>query len=349
MKINKLLAGARTFCKLAVSKATGKPMPIWAWNYITNRCNLNCKYCFVAPYWDGAEDLTFEQLCRVFDEEKQMGVEIVSLLGGEPMMRKDFGDIIDYLHKKDMIIDVITNGYFIQKHEKALDKIDSMCVSLDGNEEMTDSVRGKGVYQKAVEAARFARSKGITTRIHGVITKHTINALPEMAKLCEELKVTATYAMPSIHQNEDVLKVSDEEVRDFWKLYLKMKKEGAPFIQTDASIKAIINWPYPYHKILTVDDAPLAKNASKCLMKDRLILMGGTGELYPCTLKYNQKGLNVKEVGVKNAFEHLRKSDDCIACGDLSCINLSLVSNLNFGIMLETMHGFLKTYLKGKK
>lgn len=346
MKINKLIPGTRAFAKMVTSKITGRPIPIWAWNYITNRCNLNCKYCFVAPYWDKAKDFTFEELCRIFDEEKEMGVEIMTLLGGEPMMRKDFSDIVDYLDKKGVIIDVITNGYFVKNHKKALNKIDSMCVSLDGNEEMTDYVRGKGAYKVAIDAIKFVKSKGVSVRIHGVITKHTIHALPEMAKLCKKLGVSATYAMPSIHQNEDLLRVPDNEIRKFWKLYLKMKKEGAPFIQTNASIKTIINWPYPYYKILTKKDLPLTKNVKKCVMKDRLILLGGTGEPYPCTVKYNQKGLNVKNVGVKKAFDHLRQTDDCVACSDLSCINLSLIANLDRAIVSETIQTFLKTYLK---
>lgn len=346
MKIKKLIPGVRVFARLAASKITGRPTPIWAWNYITNRCNLNCKYCFVAPYWDETKDFTFEELCKIFDEEKEMGVEIVTLLGGEPMLRKDFGDIVEYLDGKGVIIDVITNGYFVKNHEKVLGKIDSMCVSLDGNEEMTDSVRGKGTYKTAIEAIKFVKSKGVSVRIHGVITKNTIHALPEMARLCRGLGVKATYAMPSIHQNEDLLRVPDNEIRKFWRLYLKMKKEGAPFIQTATSVKTIINWPYPYYKILTKDDLPLAKNAKRCLMKDKLILLGGTGELYPCTVKYNQKGLNVKDVGVKKAFDNLRETDDCVSCSDLSNINSSLIANLDYRILLETAQTFLKTYLK---
>lgn len=348
MKINKLLTATRIIGKFIKSKFSGRSIPIWAWNYITSRCNLNCKYCFVTPYRDEAKDFTFNELKKIFDEEKEIGVEIVSLLGGEPMMREDFSDIVGYLYKKGMFIDVITNGYFVKRHDKALRMIDSMCISLDGNQEMTDSVRGEGVYRKAVEAIEFVKSKGISVRIHGVITKQTIHALPEMAKLCKKYACLATYAMPSIHQNEDLLRVPDEEIRDFWKLYLRMKKAGAPFIQSSASINTIINWPFPYYKILKKDDLSIPANIRECAMKENLILLGPTGVLYPCTVKYHQKGLNVKEVGVKKAFEYLIDNTDCYACSDFSCVNLTLLTSLDYRVILEAMGTFIKNYL-GKR
>lgn len=348
MNLNKFLIGSKLGTKIVWSKLIRKPFPFWAWLYITNRCNLNCSYCFVAPYWDHAKDLTFGELCKVIDELKEMGVVVVTLLGGEPTMRKDFGEIVEYLYAKKMIIDVVTNGFFLQKWVGVLPKISSICISIDGNEEMTDSVRGKGVYKKAIEALKLAKNKGVPVRIHGVITKQTIRSLPEMAALCRKYDCSATYAMPSIHRDEDVLRVSDEEIREFWKQYLKIKKEGAPFMQTTASIRQIINWPYPYFKILTEKDLKPDKKVRKCAMKDRLILMGGEGELYPCTVKYAQKGLNVRDVGVRKAYETLRELDDCYACSDLSCINLTFISNLSPSIVLETVKTYLKTYLLKK-
>jgi hypothetical protein len=167
-----------------------------------------------------------------------------------------------------------------------------------------------------------------------------------MAKLCKKYGVVATYAMPSIHQNEDVLRVSDEEIRKFWRLYLRMKKEGAPFIQTDVSINTIINWPYPYFKILKKEDILPGKEVRKCAMKDKLILIGGEGELYPCTVKYHQKGLNAKDVGVRKAFESLRKTDDCYACSDLSCINLSYVTSLDPRVLFEVVGSYFRMFMR---
>lgn len=348
MKINKLTAGIRAAIKLAISKITGRPIPVWAWNYITNRCNLNCKYCFVSPYWDKKEDLTFAELCKIFDEEKELGVEMVTLLGGEPMLRQDFGEIINYLDRKGMIIDVITNGYFMQRYENVLDKIDSICISIDGNEETTDALRGKGAYKQAIKVIKFAKSKGMTVRIHGVITKYSIDALPQIAWLCKELGVTATYAMPDIHQNEDILKVSDDKMREFWKLYLKMKKEGVPFAQTDCAVESIIHWPYPYFKILTRNDLPLPENIRNCACacKENLVCLDGSGEIYPCTEKFNQKGLNAKDVGVKKALEYMRQTTDCVACGKVSCVDIALRAHLDHRILFETTRIFLKNYLK---
>jgi len=349
MNLSGLYHGARIGVKLIKSKITGKPVPVWAWTYITNRCNLDCKYCFVAPYWDDAKDLSLKEIKKIIDEQKELGIEMVSLLGGEPTIRKDFGEIVSYIYSKNMLVDVITNGYFIEKWKDSLKYISSICVSLDGNEEITDEIRGKGAYAMAIKAIEIAKQYGCTVRIHGVLTKKSMQELPYMAQLSKKYNISFTCAIASIHRNEDLLRVSDSEIKQFFTEYLRMKRAGINIGHTEASIKTFLEWPYPYFKILEKKDMDANKKVIKCVMKDFLILLGGTGELYPCTVKYSSNGYDVRKLGLKKAYEKLKEEDSCYACSDLSCINLTLIISFAPEIIKETIVKYIREYVKNER
>src|SRR5215207_6874451 len=70
----------------------GTPRPFSATWAVTNRCNLRCSYCN-CPFIDPTH-LDLPRVALMFDRLRQMGVRRLGLAGGEPMMRKDIGDIV---------------------------------------------------------------------------------------------------------------------------------------------------------------------------------------------------------------------------------------------------------------
>lgn len=347
MNIHNLKCGIRAGMKLLYSRITGKPLPVWSWNYITNKCNLKCLYCFQQPH--PAADLTLSELIAIFDEQIELGVEMFTLLGGEPTLRKDLPAIVDYLWNKGKIVDLVTNGYFVKNvPDYVWDRISSVCVSMDGNRETTDALRGEGTYDKAIEAIEFLKKRGKTIRIHGVITKLSLNALPEMKELCDRFGVEATYAMPTIHQNEDVLRVSDGDIRFFWCQYNQFKRQGAPFFQTEAAVDCVINWPYPYYQTITEKDYPLKKDAVRCRQRENMMLVAGDGSLCACTDTYGDpKAPNANLLGVKVAYKRLlEQPNPCISCGQLSAINTSLMIGLDWRALREMVVSFFRMYMR---
>jgi MoaA/NifB/PqqE/SkfB family radical SAM enzyme len=115
---------------------------------ITHKCNLNCKGCYEKSIRSAAKkELTDEQLQSIIRQANDLGISFVVIAGGEPFMRKKFFDITkDY---PDMIFIIFTNGLLLDKemiktiqHQKNIVPL----ISLEGCEEETDDVRGKGVY-----------------------------------------------------------------------------------------------------------------------------------------------------------------------------------------------------------
>jgi len=131
---------------------------------ITHRCNLRCIHCCADA--DGVisdkKDLTTEESERVLDKLIEWNPERIMLSGGEPMLRKDFTELLIYLkkHYKGEIM-VSTNGTLINdKNVNILAKCAyQIDISLDGIDEKTCSlVRGPGVFDKVMNSVKLLRN-----------------------------------------------------------------------------------------------------------------------------------------------------------------------------------------------
>lgn len=130
---------------------------------LTNRCNLRCKHCY---QWneDGHHqdlekieqnrDLDFSIIEKVFAETHEIKSNVY-LWGGEPLVYKDWDKLVDLLEKDPRWTSMCTNGIGIQKNLQSLLRISEhfeILVALEGFKEEHDFIRGKGNYEKAIEA-----------------------------------------------------------------------------------------------------------------------------------------------------------------------------------------------------
>lgn len=105
---------------------------------VTDRCNFRCQYCMPAeglPWLERSEILSFEEVERLVRVFVGLGVEDVRLTGGEPLVRRDFPDLVAMLAAVEGIGDLslTTNGYLLERHADALVSagIDRVNVSID--------------------------------------------------------------------------------------------------------------------------------------------------------------------------------------------------------------------------
>jgi MoaA/NifB/PqqE/SkfB family radical SAM enzyme len=107
--------------------------PYFAHLAITHRCNLRCRFCHI-------RDSTFKELDtdgmkRVIDRLDDMGVGVVSISGGgEPLLRSDFAEIVDYAAGKGMYTKLTSNGTMPRsRYEQLLNsRVKEIGISLDG-------------------------------------------------------------------------------------------------------------------------------------------------------------------------------------------------------------------------
>lgn len=109
---------------------------------ITNRCNLNCKHCYWRKNFVGEEKLTPEEFEDVIEENFiKNNILEVALTGGEPLLRPE---IIELFDEKGVCFDIVTNGTLPLKDFGQYEYY----ISIDGNEEIHDEIRGEGTYSK---------------------------------------------------------------------------------------------------------------------------------------------------------------------------------------------------------
>ena len=100
----KLSVGYAYATSLLSYMVDGAPRPFSATFAVTNRCNLRCEYCN-CPFIDPSH-LTLEQIDVLFDRLQKMGVRRLGLAGGEPLLRRDLGEIIARAKRRGFFVSV---------------------------------------------------------------------------------------------------------------------------------------------------------------------------------------------------------------------------------------------------
>ena len=160
---------------------------------ITKECNLRCKQCFSDSGEIKEEELTTDDMYKLFDEMHKNGTFFICIGGGEPFMRKDLLDLLDYSKNKQLAISIVSNGLLITKkliEELNKKDLDMIWISLDGLEQNHDNLRGNGTFVKAIKAIillkKYFNSK-VAIRIS--LNKYNITEYKELIKIAESLDV----------------------------------------------------------------------------------------------------------------------------------------------------------------
>ncbi len=123
--------------------------------HITNGCNLRCTTCYLKSAIAAQDECTPDEWKSFLLRFKEVGGEVVTISGGEPMTRPDFFEILSYADELELKVVLLTNGTLI--NEKNVSDIGYSCdevqISIDGPDKDTnDSIRGKGSFKKATAA-----------------------------------------------------------------------------------------------------------------------------------------------------------------------------------------------------
>ena len=142
-------------------------LPLRYFFELTHLCNLNCPYCYVGKS-NIKEELTTEEWKKIIDQIPFFS--FVTLVGGEPLIRKDFREILFYCCKKTFgKVNVVTNGTLM--NESIIDdfiksKMLLVSVSLDGWGKNHDKNRNKsGIFEKIQENLEILNKKRKNKRL----------------------------------------------------------------------------------------------------------------------------------------------------------------------------------------
>lgn len=149
----------------------------------TQVCNLNCKGCYAASSADTAVSIPFDTFDRILKENHDIfGNRFVVISGGEPLMYKSQGkNLLDIFEKyNDTFFLFFTNGTLITKEVASrLEKLGNVIpqISIEGFKEETDERRGKGTFDKILQAIENLQEKGVPYTVSITATKNNVDLL----------------------------------------------------------------------------------------------------------------------------------------------------------------------------
>ena len=199
--------------------------PEHAYFSLTTRCNLRCQMCDIFKYPSRVEDeLSTLKIKDVILQIKNMGIKHIIFSGGEPLLRKDFFEIVEFASNNNMEkIDIITNGMLFD--ENAIQKLvnlrlNHITFSLDGLKETNDKIRSKGVFDavkinidKFIHCKSKYGSASPTLGINFTIMDNNIDDILPMIEFVRNKGLNAIFFQPVLFDN---MKMYEKKRNALW-------------------------------------------------------------------------------------------------------------------------------------
>ncbi len=204
---------------------TKKPFIVF-WE-LTRACMLACKHCRAkAQKKRHPDELTTEEAYKVVDQLREFGepYPLLVITGGDPLMRDDVFDIIEYASKSGIRTAIAFSGTKLatkQRLEKLKEAgVARIAISLDGStSEIHDYFRGvTGTFETSLEILEMAKEIGISRQINTTVTTFNMLDLPNIMRIGIDYEIALwdvffivptgrakVEYMPSSQEFEDVL------------------------------------------------------------------------------------------------------------------------------------------------
>jgi len=257
-----------------------------------------------------------------------MGTQRISFSGGEPMLRKDIGQILNYCNRRGISTGMNSTGRFVKERIKELKNLDLLKLSLDGPKGIHDAIRGKGSYKAVIEAANTAQKNNLRITFATTLTKFNINQTDFLLEKGKEYNTLVAFQPLKILyrgiKKDDINEITPKQ-EDFKKAIRKLmikKKEGNKHIRNSImELKYIYNWP-KYNKL-------------RCAAGKLFCMIETNGDVIPCDrINYTKKPLNCIEVGFRKAFYNMPEPY-CSGCGFCGALELSYLYLFKFSILKD--------------
>ena len=166
---------------------------------ITRGCNLSCQSCFNNSHHRLPNELTHEEILDVNRQAHELGVFEIRYTGGECTTVPGFVDIVADARRRGFYISIGTNGVYSDEQLEWLPDcgIDWFIISLDGNRETNDAVRGQGTFDRVVRTLKVLahRHRG-RVRLNMVVAKHNLCAIEAVAAIAAEHGASSLNLIP---------------------------------------------------------------------------------------------------------------------------------------------------------
>jgi len=343
---------------LLKARTLGEIRPIFVQISVTNRCNARCNYCNYRERY--ADELSAKELFHIIDQLAELGTKRIFLWGGEPLIRDDIAQIINYIRQKGIHCGLNSNGYLVPKKIDAIKNLNQLTLSVDGDKQAHDANREPGSYDKVMRAVKVARAAGIPLYTCVPLTKNNVSdyqidyVLDEAEKYGYSVGIIILKHPTEISRNAWKFMASDAQIRHTLRKVIREKKKGRPLHFSTLSYCDSLAWPdYSVERIMADEETPplagrrpvasgddYADNRSvrgpKCWAGRLYFLIDTNGDVYPCAASTigKMRHINALDVGVERAVEYVSKHK-CRACFTPCRIEYNYLLSLNPRVLLN--------------
>lgn len=200
---------------------------------LTYECQCGCPHCCVAFYKQAQKGLlNSQEVMRLVDESRRLGVSLIYFMGGEPLLVSNLPEYIRYAKNKGLITSLDTNGLLLNEDMVKRLKgagLDVIGVSIDSPfETVHDVLRGvNGIFKRAITGIKLCRRYNIECYICTYATKENLKngELEKIINLAKSLNVKVWILSPITSGrwlNREDLILSQEEI-DLLRNYLERR------------------------------------------------------------------------------------------------------------------------------
>jgi len=221
---------------------------------VTRKCNYHCKGCNVWQEQD-AEELSTEEIKKGLDVLKELDVIEIVISGGNPLLREDIKEIIDYA-SRSFITTVYDNGSMAAEKIDALRNADFVAISIDSlDPAKNDLIKGvKGSWKKAMQAVDRLCEEGINVSVTPTISQFNLYEIMDITKHFLQKGIPLWYCLYSydslgepsqlfkIGKKNDMFSISDEKAMvTLCDSLIDMQRKNSNILMTTKILEALRN------------------------------------------------------------------------------------------------------------
>ncbi len=213
--------------------ALGRYIPETVSFEITRNCKCNCEHCVVSG---GEGDLDIETIKRAIDDVLDMGAMVIVFTEGDPMLREDIYELIDYVDKERAIVNMYTPGTeMTPENARRLKEagLHNLLVSIYSTDpENHNAVRRlDGAFDYATNAIKMGLEAGLLVTMATHVSPRNIDELPEMYEFAKELGVHEFSLWESVPKKKGDPIITEEHRQKVLEMYHRINStKGGPRI-----------------------------------------------------------------------------------------------------------------------
>lgn len=299
----------------------------WMALEITERCNYRCLHCFNAQgNEEGRRELSLQEARVLFESARRAGVSAVLVTGGEPLMHREFRELVRLLYRSGLFIyELNTNGAYVTR--ELLEFLagfgfkPEVKVSFDGLG-CHDWMRGcPGAQEAALRAIRLCVEAGFPVRVQMSVNRRTQPALLESLELMDAMGVRATRLLWTAPTPRWELNARGQCLE--WGEYLACCTQllgeyaaGGHAMELDAWMVAQLFPRTRSYRLSPVRYGPgsFKENRPCCPTANGMMSIGADGQVYPCMQSsgwFDAHGISLGNVHEQGLGALLREGPYC--------------------------------------